>query len=100
VMGFRHTEGNLALLTQLWERITGVDDKSTVYASQGDQYYTNVVLGEHGLIGDAVITDLLSINTPPHLAGDDSLLVHFVGLGEPYRSVYMADVDARSKRLG
>ncbi len=100
VMGFRHTERNLALLTQLWERITGVDDKSTVYASQGDQYYTNVVLGEHGLIGDAVVTDLLSINTPPHLAGDDSLLVHFVGLGEPYRSVYMADVDARSKRLG
>ncbi|WP_062475505.1 galactosyl transferase GMA12/MNN10 family protein [Variovorax boronicumulans] len=100
VMGFRHTERNLELLTQLWERITGVDDKSTVYASQGDQYYTNVVLGEHGLIGDAVVTDLLSINTPPHLAGDDSLLVHFVGLGEPYRSVYMADVDARSKRLG
>jgi hypothetical protein len=100
VMGFRNIERNAELLTRIWERITGVDDKSTVYSSQGDQFYTNEVLREQGLVGEDCVLDNLSINTPPHLACDDSLLVHFVNLGEPYRSVYMADFDARSQRQG
>lgn len=100
VMGFRNTERNAALLAEIWERITAVDDKSTVYSSQGDQFYTNEVLREHGLVGEDQVLDNLSINTPPHLATDDSLLVHFVSLGEPYRSVYMADLDARSQAQG
>jgi hypothetical protein len=100
VMGFRNTERNAGLLTRIWERITAVDDKSTVYSSQGDQFYTNEVLQEQGLVGEDCVLDNLSINTPPQLATDDSLLVHFVNLGEPYRSVYMADLDARSQRQG
>ncbi len=100
VMGFRNTERNAGLLTRIWERITTVDDKSTVYSSQGDQFYTNEVLQEQGLVGEDCVLDNLSINTPPQLATDESLLVHFVNLGEPYRSVYMADLDARSQRQG
>ena len=99
VMGFRSTPRNAGLLKRIWERITGVGDKSTVYSSQGDQYYTNEVLREEGLVGEDCILDNLSINTPPHLATEETLLVHFVNLGEPYRSVYMADVDAASQRI-
>lgn len=98
VMGFRNTPANARLLDRIWERIGGVADKSGVYSSQGDQYYTNEVLTEEGLVGEPHILDNLSINTPPHLAGDDTLLVHFINLGEPYRSVYMAAMDARSQR--
>lgn len=98
VMGFRNTPANARLLDRIWERIGGVVDKSGVYSSQGDQYYTNEVLTEEGLVGEPHILDNLSINTPPHLAGDDTLLVHFINLGEPYRSVYMAAMDARSQR--
>ena len=98
-MGFRNTARNAELLARIWARIGSVDDKSTVYASQGDQYYTNEVLMEEGLVGEQNILDNLSINTPPHLASEDSLLVHFINLGEPYRSVYMAAMDARSQRI-
>ncbi|SFO72267.1 galactosyl transferase GMA12/MNN10 family protein [Variovorax sp. OK605] len=98
VMGFRNTPGNARLLDRIWERIGAVADKSAVYSSQGDQYYTNEVLGEEGLVGEPHILDNLSINTPPHLASDDTLLVHFINLSEPYRSVYMAAMDARSQR--
>ena len=99
VMGFRNTPGNARLLDRIWERIGGVADKSAVYSSQGDQYYTNEVLMEEGLVGEQNILDNLSINTPPHLASEDTLLVHFINLGEPYRSVYMAAMDARSQRI-
>jgi len=99
VMGFRNTPGNSRLLDRIWERIGGVADKSAVYSSQGDQYYTNEVLMEEGLVGEQNILDNLSINTPPHLASEDTLLVHFINLGEPYRSVYMAAMDARSQRI-
>lgn len=100
VMGFRNTPANANLLDGIWQRITDVSDKSSVYSSMGDQFYTNEVLRERGLIGEDCVLDNLSINTPPHLASDATLLVHFVNLGEPYRSVYMADMDARSQGLG
>ena len=99
VMGFRNTARNAELLASIWARIGGVDDKSTVYASQGDQYYTNEVLTAEGLVGPENILDNLSINTPPHLATEETLLVHFINLGEPYRSAYMAALDARAQRL-
>ena len=99
VMGFRNTPANARLLDRIWERIGGVADKSGVYSSQGDQYYTNEVLTEEGLVAEPHILDNLSINTPPHLAGNDTLLVHFINLGEPYRSAYMAAMDARSQRI-
>jgi hypothetical protein len=100
VMGFRRTARNVQLLENICQRIERVEDKSGVYTSQGDQYYVNLALSEMGLTGEAQVLDNVSINTPPHLATHESLLVHFIGLGEPYRSAYMADWDGRSKALG
>ena len=100
VLGFRHTEQNAQLLAKIWARIIEVQDKSGVYASQGDQFYINEVLREHGLTGDDNVYDNQTINTPPMLADGDSYLVHFVNLGEPYRSAFMADMDAASQRTG
>ena len=99
VMGFLNTPGNAELLARIWQRIGEVDDKSAVYSSQGDQYYTNEVLAGAGLVNERSIVDNLSINTPPHLASDETLLVHFINLDEPYRSAYMASMDALSQRL-
>jgi len=98
-MGFLNTQGNAELLARIWQRIGEVDDKSAVYSSQGDQYYTNKVLSGAGLVNEQGIVDNLSINTPPHLASDETLLVHFINLDEPYRSAYMASMDALSQRL-
>jgi len=98
VMGFRNTGANAELLEKIWQRVTGVDDKSTVYSSQGDQYHTIEVLREAGMLNEQYIVDCLSINTPPQLATSDTLLTHYLGWGEPYRSVYMADDDAMSQK--
>jgi hypothetical protein len=100
LMGFRRTPGNAELLAQLWQRIVEVPDKSSVYASMGDQYYVNALLRERGLDGERDVLDFASINTPPHLRSANTLLVHFLGLGEPYRSCYMADQDLASLRAG
>lgn len=98
VLGFRNTPRNVEILARIWERLSVVPDKSGVYVSQGDQYYINEILIADGLIGEAHVLDNISINTPPHLYRNDTLLVHFINLGEPYRSAYMADVDSLSKR--
>jgi hypothetical protein len=99
-MGFRNTGANAELLEKIWQRVTGVDDKSSVYSSQGDQFHTIEVLREAGMLNEQYIVDCLSINTPPQLATSDTLLTHYLGWGEPYRSVYMADDDATSQRSG
>jgi len=99
VMGFRNTPRNLELLARIWARIGEVADKSGVYSSMGDQYYTNEVLKQEGRLDEDSVLDNLSINTPPLLAREDTLLVHFVSLVEPYRSVYMAAMDAASQQI-
>lgn len=99
VLGFRNTPRNVDILTRIWERLGVVQDRSSVYASQGDQHYINELLKADGLVGADSVLDNLAINTPPHLYRNDTLHVHFVNLGEPYRSAYMAYVDAASKRL-
>ena len=100
VMGFRNTPQNWARLQAIWSRIEQVEDKSTVYSSMGDQFHTVTVLQELGALSDEAVVDFLTVNTPPCVRTPNSLLVHYVGLGEPYRSAQMAHDDTLSKRLG
>ncbi|HWW06766.1 galactosyl transferase GMA12/MNN10 family protein [Collimonas sp.] len=98
VMAFRNTAENAVLLEKIWQCVSSVDDKSSVYASQGDQFHTIEVLRNAGMLNEQYITDCLSINTPPQLSTSDTLLTHYFGWNEPYRAVYMADDDAMSQR--
>ncbi|MDB5769221.1 MAG: hypothetical protein JWQ61_4035 [Collimonas fungivorans] len=98
VMAFRNTAENAALLEQIWQCVSQVDDKSSVYSSQGDQFHTIEALRAAGKLNEQSIVDCLAINTPPQFSTSDTLLTHYFGWGEPYRSVYMADDDAMSQR--
>lgn len=100
IMGFRNTPENLELLGRIWQRMVDVNDKSTVYSDQGDQHHTILELYESNIINEKHITSSLTINTPPPLSNADTLLTHYVGWSEPYRSVYMAEDDAESMRRG
>lgn len=100
VMAFRNTAENAALLEQIWQCVNRVDDKSSVYSSQGDQFHTIEALRAAGKLDEQSIVDCLTINTPPQFSTADTLLTHYFGWGEPYRSVYMADDDAMSQRSG
>jgi hypothetical protein len=96
LLGFRSTPENLDLLERIWRTIDSVDDKSGLYSSGGDQQYVNEVLQAEGLTGAEYVIDNTRINTPPPLVRGDTVLVHCMGLDEPYRSAYMADMDRRS----
>lgn len=98
LMGFRNSTGSAELLEVLSQRMAEVQDRSSVYASMGDQYYVNAVLRERGLDGEPHVLDFVSVNTPHYLRTSDTFLMHFLGLGEPYRSIYMADQDEASLR--
>jgi hypothetical protein len=56
------------------------------------------VLYEQDLIHEKSITSALPINTPPPMSSPNTLLTHYVGISEPYRSVYMAVHDAESQQ--
>jgi hypothetical protein len=98
IMGFRNTPANVELIDKIWQRMLEVNDKSTVYSDQGDQFHTINVLTENNILSEATVLNCLSINTAPPMSNTDSLLTHYVGWGEPYRSIYMAHDDAISQR--
>lgn len=100
LLGFRNTPDNAALLDRMWQCIQDVPDKSAVYSSMGDQYHINALLRECGLDGEREVVDFVSVNTSPMVFGADLLLLHFLALGEPYRSAYMADADWQSLQAG
>jgi hypothetical protein len=100
LLGFRSTPENLDLLERIWQRIESVQDKSGLYSSGGDQQQVDQVLEAEGLAGAEHVIDNTTINTPPQFARGETLLVHCMGLGEPYRSAYMADLDRRSLGAG
>ena len=98
IMGFRNTPANVELIDKIWQRMLEVNDKSTVYSDQGDQFHTINVLGDNGILNEKNIVNCLSINTAPPMSTPATFLTHYVGWGEPYRSVYMAHDDMLSQR--
>lgn len=97
LLGFRSTPENLELLQRIWRTIESVQDKSGLYSSGGDQQYVNEVLQAEGLTDAEHVIDNTMLNTPPQFAGEETVLVHCMALGEPFRSAYMADMDRRSQ---
>lgn len=97
VLGFKNTAENARLLDLLWQRMLVVPDKSTVYANQGDQFHIMCALMEEGYMNERNVAECLTFNTPPAMANRNTFLVHYIGLGEPYRSMYMAHDDALSQ---
>ncbi|MGL4767511.1 MAG: galactosyl transferase GMA12/MNN10 family protein [Formosimonas sp.] len=100
VQGFKNTPVNAQLLAQLCQRMNDVQDKSGIYSELGDQHHIINVLTEQNQLSEASVSNCLSINTPPQLANAETLLTHYVGWGDPYRSIYMAHDDAISLRRG
>jgi hypothetical protein len=96
-MAFRNTPANETLLDTLCDVIARVEDKSTVYASLGDQFYICQTLEAEGLLTEANVVDNLTVNTPAVYADESTLLAHYLALSDPYRAFYMARADALSR---
>ncbi|KVD40521.1 galactosyl transferase GMA12/MNN10 domain protein [Burkholderia ubonensis] len=99
VMGFRRTDANLAMLSDLMSTINALPDRSSVYAGNGDQYYFIQALKEHGLLDNAGIRSPLTINTPWFFSRPDSFIVHYFGMWTQMRALMM-DRDERARLAG
>ncbi|MCX4159625.1 MULTISPECIES: hypothetical protein [Paraburkholderia] len=94
VMGFRSTAQNREMLRRLMADITVLADKSSVYASNGDQFYFIRAMERALLLDEQAITDLVSINTPWMLRRPDSFVVHYYGMWPEMRAMLMAHDNA------
>jgi hypothetical protein len=90
VMGFRRTERNEAMLHDLMNDIAGVADRSSVYASSGDQLYFIEAMTRAGLLSEDLVLDSTVFNTPWLLRRPDSFIVHYYGMWTELRAMMMA----------
>ncbi len=98
VMGFKNTPANVELIDKIWQRILEVDDKTTMWSNQSDQFHTINVMTENDILNEVNVLDCLTINTAPPMSTPNSFLTHYVGLCDLYRSVYMAHDDLISQQ--
>lgn len=89
-MGLRRTERNVAMLVDLMARIESVEDRSSVYASNGDQMYFIEAMRRADLIDDGQVLDTVTMNTPWMLRRADSFIVHYFGMWTELRALMMA----------
>lgn len=100
MLGFRCTAKNQMLLEQMLNGIRAVKDKSSTYASGGDQtVIANLLKSELGwTLSDGL--DLISLNTPWFFQQDCSLMVHYYGMVNELRATIMAAQDRKSRLQG
>lgn len=88
-IGFRRTDRNATLLTEVCQRVEALKDRSNVYASGGDQQMFCDVLLEAGLKrGDN--WDYFAVNTPWMFRQRTSFCVHYYGMDTTMRAMMMA----------
>ncbi|MDR5740831.1 MULTISPECIES: hypothetical protein [unclassified Caballeronia] len=99
IMGFRRTPQNLDVLAEVEETIGGVADKSSTYASGGDQDAFIKVLMRHGMASDAELVDCITLNTPYQLQKPDSFMVHYMHMWLSLRALAMHRGDLASRHM-
>ncbi|SAK52065.1 galactosyl transferase GMA12/MNN10 domain protein [Caballeronia fortuita] len=97
IMGFRNTPQNLDVLSEIDRSIGGIADKSSTYASGGDQDVFINVLQRHGLAGNRELFDCVTINTPYQLQSRDSFMVHYMHMWPSLRALAMHHGDLASQ---
>ncbi|SAK81280.1 galactosyl transferase GMA12/MNN10 domain protein [Caballeronia hypogeia] len=100
IMGFRNTQENFDLLAEIEQTIGGVADKSSTYASGGDQDVFIKVLQRHGMADDRDLLDCTTLNTPYQLQTRDSFMVHYMHMWPSLRALVMHHGDAASQMRG
>ncbi|MGS0892439.1 hypothetical protein ACVBGC_07790 [Burkholderia stagnalis] len=89
VIGVRNVAPMRELVERLCARIEGFDDRSSVYASGGDQQAIYAELAQSGMIDARYIVDAMTLAASPAYATRDSRFVHFPAQHNHYRAVTM-----------
>jgi hypothetical protein len=99
IMGFRNTAENQAVLAEIESAIDAVADKSSTYASGGDQNVFIDVMERRGMAGEHDLLDCLTINTPWQMKTPSSFMVHYMGMWPSLRALIMHEDDWASQLL-
>ncbi|RKU02910.1 hypothetical protein C7H84_13755 [Burkholderia sp. Nafp2/4-1b] len=89
MIGVRNVAPMRELVERICARIESFDDRSSVYASGGDQQAIYVELLDAGMIDARYIVDAMSLASSPVYATRDSRFVHFPAQHNHYRAVTM-----------
>ncbi|SAL36324.1 galactosyl transferase GMA12/MNN10 domain protein [Caballeronia cordobensis] len=100
IMGFRNTQQNRDLLAEIDAGIGAIADKSSTYASGGDQDVFIKVLEKHGLAEECDLFDCTTINTPYQLQSAGSFMVHYMHIWPSLRALAMHHGDLTSQTRG
>ncbi|MCA8092720.1 hypothetical protein LGM65_17810 [Burkholderia anthina] len=98
MIGVRNVAPMRELVERMCARIESFDDRSSVYASGGDQQAIYVELLRAGMIDARYIVDAITLATSPVYATRDSRFVHFPAQHNHYRAVAMRIWDRLSHR--
>jgi hypothetical protein len=89
MIGVRNVAPMRELVERICARIESFDDRSSVYASGGDQQAIYVELLQAGMIDARYVVDAMSLASSPVYATRDSRFVHFPAQHNHYRAVTM-----------
>lgn len=90
IMGFSRTPEHLKSLELLMHDFHCVEDKSSVYASSGDQHHLIERLTADGMLDPEETFNFLDINTPWWYECPDSFMVHFFNVWPSLRAMLMS----------
>ncbi|KVN41664.1 hypothetical protein WJ63_24905 [Burkholderia pyrrocinia] len=89
MFGMRNVAPMRDLVERLCARIERIDDRSSIYASGGDQQAIYMELLQSGMIDARYIVDAMTLAASPVYATRDSRFVHFPAQHNHYRAVTM-----------
>lgn len=89
IMGFQRNQENYDALAHMMNECAQVDDKSHVYASQGDQHFFIRAFEAQSGFDTAQIRSFIELNTPCVYRRPDSFMVHYIGMWQDNRAVLM-----------
>lgn len=98
MFGLRRTPAMQHLADRMCERIESTPDRSSVYASGGDQQLIMETLMEFGMIDARHVVDAMTLGVSPIYATRSHRFVHFPAQLNHYRAVTMAVWDRWSTR--
>lgn len=91
IMGFQRNQPNYDMLARIINECAQVEDKSSVYASHGDQFiFIRAFEALPEAHWDAQISNFIDINTPWIYRRPDSFMVHYIGMWQDNRALLMA----------
>jgi hypothetical protein len=89
IMGFRRTQANYDAFHHILHECSQLDDKSSVYANKGDQYFFIREYERHADFDATRIASFIEWNTPWIYRRPDSFMVHYIGMWEDNKALLM-----------